>query len=171
MRRSMSIARIDQELVEFALDFPESSCYKTGMCIIRILFTVLSLALVPPQGWCCLPLGCHSEPLPATSDAAAPSVPSHCCCCQEVEGDGEPTAPHDAPFQSGDSHGCHCQASVPLYPADASVQVNPHADAFIASIPAVSCTIPEVVVQSGVAYRDSRGPACPLHILHCVWLC
>ncbi|MCZ2340265.1 MAG: hypothetical protein LC104_00540 [Bacteroidales bacterium] len=140
------------------------------MSIIRILLTALSLTLVPPQGWCCLPMGCHAKRLPATSDAAIPSVPSHCCCCQE-ESAAESSPTGNTPFQSGDSHDCHCRLSVPLYPADAPAQIHPPVDALIAPALPMVGSAPGGRTLCDVARGDTRGSPCPLYILHCVWLC
>ena len=115
---------------------------------------LLALVLVLPTGWCCVDYGTWS------GDAAAVKASSGCPMCA-----GRSTPERGkGPAKSRTSCCCEVRAT-PAKAVHATVSLAAQSAFVVAQFDAVAGG--ETIHEEPVL----RGPAIPLHVLACVWLC
>jgi hypothetical protein len=129
--------------------------------VLRWLWFVCILLLVPEQGWCCYVLTATETPTPAEQ----PPPPYKKSCCHQEPSQPQPPLPKDQPARA---FNCCCPTIDTLEP-DRSARFAPDA----AGLP-LAMVLPLPVSGAGAlwpAFRYSLPDSASLHLLHCVWLC
>ena len=124
----------------------------------RILVLICSLQLALPQGWCCQLIASAAK---SVAETATSEATCHSCCHRNAV--PEPTEKPTEPSK-GD---CSCTARDTLLP-DTVKQIN--ADFFV-YLPVPGNVTPITAIAADTAEFDHSLPTCPLHVIHCLWLC